>query len=303
MSGPVLTIGTVAFDDIITPYGRQDGILGGSATHFAMAARFKYPVEIIAPIGDDFPPKYLKFLSRKNIDVSSLSRISGKSFHWKGSYDKTFADARTIKTELGVLAGFVPSLTKTQVRRDYCFLANIDPEVQLHIINKLKGPRVLASDTMNFWIESARKNLIKTFRAVDVLFINETEIKQLAEERVLLKAVNNVSRMGVETVVVKKGEHGVFLFHKGRFSFAPAYPLERIVDPTGAGDSFAGAFMSFIAASGRRLSSDLLKQALIYSCVMASFTVEGFGSSVLDRLSVSGINARLRKYKSMLITC
>lgn len=297
----ILTVGTVAIDDITSPYGSHTGLLGGSAVHFAMAARFLADVQIVAPIGKDFPQEFLEFLRARKIDVSSICRLNGSSFRWKGSYGHDFCDATTISTNLGVLERFSPVLTPFQQNMKYVFLANIDPKIQLRLLRSLKKPKILAVDTMNYWITNSRGNLIKVLENIDIFFVNEQEIKQLSGENILLKAIKTIKKLGIGLIVVKKGENGVLLYSDNFMIFAPAYPLEKIVDPTGAGDSFAGAFLSYLVKH-RSFNKQTLKEALLYSCVIASFTVEDFGVLSLAHIGEHAIKARLNHFKKMLLT-
>ena len=296
----VLTVGTVALDDIQTPAGTRHGLLGGSAVYFSMAARFLSVPHIVAPIGSDFPKNYLDMLCRHNIDLTSVMCMRGKSFRWSGSYGIDFCGATTIWTKLGVLEKFSPVLTPGQRRMKYVFLANIDPRIQLKLLDSLTDPKIVAVDTMNYWISNTKKELLNVLKKADVFLANEEEVKQLSGERSLLRAVKSVKKIGMDFILVKKGENGVLLYCDDFMFFVPGYPLERIVDPTGAGDSFAGAFISYLAASGS-FDKRTLEDALLYSCVMASFTVGGFGVAALAGLNKKIISGRAKLLSEMLV--
>jgi hypothetical protein len=296
----ILIVGTVAIDDIKSPMGKRNGLLGGSAVYASLAARFLSRPEIIAPVGYDFPDKYLSILEKKRIDVSSVERLNGDSFKWSGSYDCDFCNATTLNTRLGVLEVFSPRLSSSQRKAKFVFLANIDPDIQMSLLRSLYSPKIVAIDTMNFWINNKPKQLKKVLSKADVMLANEEEVKSLSGERFLLKAAKSVKKLGIKIVVVKKGEHGVFLYSDRYMFFAPAYPLEKVVDPTGAGDSFAGAFLSYLAARGT-VNEKTFKEALFYSCVMASFTVEDFGTAPLENLTAGSINKRKSRLKKMLV--
>ena len=239
----ILVVGSVAFDSIKTPFGVADDVLGGSACYFSTAASFFTDVNLVAVVGDDFPQQHIDFLKSRNIDLAGLQKSRGDTFRWKGRYDYNLNEAHTLETHLNVFESFQPVLPENYRDAEYVFLANIDPELQLEVLQQVKNPKLVACDTMNFWIEGKKAELIKTLAKVDILIINEAEVRQLADEPNLLKAAAIVRSFGPATLVVKQGEYGVLMFGEGSIFSAPAYPLEEVFDPTGAGDTFAGCLL------------------------------------------------------------
>ncbi len=295
----LLVIGTVALDTVSTPFGKIEEGLGGSATHFAVSASYFTPVHLVAVVGEDFPQKHLDFLSDRKINLEGIQKVIGKTFRWTGHYEYDLNNAQTLKTELNVLEAFDPQIPSACENLDFLFLANIDPDLQRKVIEKIKKrPRLIACDTMNFWIEGKRESLLQTLRLVDAVTINEGEARLLAEESNLLRASRIIQVMGPKTVVIKRGEYGALLFHAGQIFSAPGLPLEDIKDPTGAGDSFAGGFMGFLARSGN-LSLNGFKQAMIFGSVMASFNVEAFSCDRLRNLRQEEISERYRIFRDL----
>ncbi len=292
----ILVVGSVALDSIKTPFGVVDDVLGGSACYFSTAASFFTDVNLVAVIGDDFPQQHIDFLQSRNIDLTGLQKSQGETFRWKGRYDYDLSEAHTLETHLNVFESFQPVLPENYRDADYVFLANIDPELQLEVLQQIKKPKLVACDTMNFWIEGKRAELIKTLSKVDILVINEAEVRQLAEEPNLLKAAAIVRGFGPEILVVKQGEYGVLMFGEGSTFSAPAYPLEEVFDPTGAGDTFAGGFIGYLAATGN-LGEQNLRKATVFGTVMASFTVEKFSLDRLRDIQYSEISDRYKKIK------
>jgi len=292
----ILVVGSVALDSIKTPFGVADDVLGGSACYFSTAASFFTDVNLVAVIGDDFPQQHIDFLQSRNIDLIGLQKSQGETFRWKGRYDYDLSEAHTLETHLNVFESFQPVLPENYRDADYVFLANIDPELQLEVLQQIKKPKLVACDTMNFWIEGKRAELIKTLSKVDILVINEAEVRQLAEEPNLLKAAAIVRGFGPEILVVKQGEYGVLMFGEGSTFSAPAYPLEEVFDPTGAGDTFAGGFIGYLAATGN-LGEQNLRKATVFGTVMASFTVEKFSLDRLRDIQYSEISDRYKKIK------
>jgi len=291
----ILVVGSVAFDSIKTPFGVADNVLGGSACYFSTAASFFTDVNLVAVIGDDFPQQHIDFLKSRNIDLTGLQKSQGDTFRWKGSYDYDLNEAHTLETHLNVFETFKPELPENYRDAEYVFLANIDPELQLDVLQQVKSPKLIACDTMNFWIEGKKAELIKTLAKVDILVINEAEVRQLADEANLFKAADIVRQYGPKTLVVKRGEYGVLMFSEGSIFSAPAYPLEEVFDPTGAGDTFAGGFIGYLAAT-RNMGEQNLRKAIVFGTVMASFTVEKFS---LDRLAEIEFNDIERRYKKI----
>ncbi len=292
----ILVVGSVAFDSIKTPFGVAEDVLGGSACYFSTAASFFTDVNLVAVIGDDFPQEHIDFLQSRNIDLTGLQKTQGETFRWKGRYDYNLNEAHTLETHLNVFESFRPVLPENYRDAEYVFLANIDPELQLEVLQQIKNPKLVACDTMNFWIEGKKAELIKTLAKVDILIINEAEVRQLADEPNLFKAATIVRSFGPKTLVVKQGEYGVLMFGDGSVFSAPAYPLEEVFDPTGAGDTFAGGFIGYIAATGH-LDEQNLRKATVFGTVMASFTVEKFSLDRLRDIEYSEISDRYKKIK------
>ncbi|MBE9487085.1 MAG: sugar kinase [Desulfuromonadales bacterium] len=292
----ILVVGSVAFDSIKTPFGEVDEVLGGSACYFSTSASFFTDVSLVAVVGEDFPEEHVDFLQSRNIDLAGLQRSSGETFRWKGRYDYDLNEAHTLETHLNVFESFQPELPENYRDAEYVFLANIDPELQLEVLQQVKNPQLVACDTMNFWIEGKKEALIKTLARVDILAINEAEVRQLADEPNLVKAAQIVRDFGPKTLVVKRGEYGVLMFGEGSIFSAPAYPLEEVFDPTGAGDTFAGGFIGYLAAT-RNFDEHNLRKAIVFGTVMASFTVEKFSLDRLKEIDYPEIEARFRRIK------
>ncbi len=292
----ILVVGSVAFDSIKTPFGEVDEVLGGSACYFSTSASFFTDVSLVAVVGEDFPEEHVDFLQSRNIDLAGLQRGSGETFRWKGCYEYDLNEAHTLETHLNVFESFQPELPENYRDAEYVFLANIDPELQLEVLQQVKNPQLVACDTMNFWIEGKKEALIKTLARVDILAINEAEVRQLADEPNLVKAAQIVRDFGPKTLVVKRGEYGVLMFGEGSIFSAPAYPLEEVFDPTGAGDTFAGGFIGYLAAT-RNFDEHNLRKAIVFGTVMASFTVEKFSLDRLKEIDYPEIEARFRRIK------
>jgi sugar/nucleoside kinase (ribokinase family) len=294
----ILVIGSVAFDSVETPFGRGDDVLGGSATYFSTSASFFTGVQLVAVVGDDFPEEPKEFLSSRGVDLAGLQTQPGKTFRWKGRYGYDLNEAQTLETHLNVFETFHPQLPESYRKAEFVFLANIDPELQLEVLNQVERPKLIACDTMNFWIEGKREALVRTLGHVDILVINEAEVRQLADEANLVKASRTVLAMGPKTLVVKRGEYGVLVFTEHSIFSAPAYPLEEVFDPTGAGDTFAGGFMGYLAATNN-LSDETIRKATVFGSVMASFTVEDFSLNRLRKLSWSEVEERFRRFQAL----
>ena len=294
----ILVIGSVAFDSVETPFGRGDDVLGGSATYFSTSASFFTGVQLVAVVGDDFPEEPKEFLSSRGVDLAGLQTRPGETFRWKGRYGYDLNEAQTLETHLNVFETFHPQLPESYRKAEYVFLANIDPELQLEVLNQVERPKLIACDTMNFWIEGKREALVRTLSHVDILVINEAEVRQLADEANLVKASRAVLAMGPKTLVVKRGEYGVLVFTEHSIFSAPAYPLEEVFDPTGAGDTFAGGFMGYLAATNN-LSDETIRKATVFGSVMASFTVEDFSLNRLRKLSWSEVEERFRRFQTL----
>jgi len=294
----ILVIGSVALDTVTTPFGTITEGLGGSATHFSVSASYYTPIRLVAVVGSDFPEEHVAFLQSRGVDTSGLERVSGKTFRWSGKYDFDLNNAQTLKTELNVFESFVPKVPTDWKKPEYLFLANIHPALQSQVIDQVERPKIIALDTMNFWIQGERDNLIQTLKKVDLLTINEGEARLLAGESNLLKAARKIKAMGPQTIVIKQGEYGALLLQGEHLFSAPALPLEDVKDPTGAGDSFAGGFMGYISRSENH-SLDTLKRAVIYGSVMASFNVEAFSCDRIRNLSRDEIEERFKIFKRL----
>lgn len=296
----LMVVGTVAIDSVETPFGKQVEVFGGSASYFSYAASFFTPVELVAVVGEDFPADYRKILSERPIGLGHLVTVKGgKTFRWKGKYGSDLNVAHTLETHLNVLLEFEPKL-KQGVYSDYLFLANIDPALQESVIDQAERQRskLVACDTMNFWIAQKKRELLQVLKRVDLLVVNDAEVRDLTGEHNLIRAARAVQNMGPAAVVIKKGEHGVLLFSENKFFVLPAYPLDDVFDPTGAGDSFAGGMMGYLAEK-RQHDFETLKRAVAYGSVVASFTVEQFGLERLRKLSRAAIEDRLRDFEKI----
>ncbi|MCB0662523.1 MAG: bifunctional hydroxymethylpyrimidine kinase/phosphomethylpyrimidine kinase [Saprospiraceae bacterium] len=294
----LLTVGTVAFDAIETPFGKADKIVGGAATYISLAASyFKNDVKLVSVVGDDFPQEVLNDLKKRNISLDGLQVKEGeKSFFWAGKYHYNMNDRDTLDTQLNVLADFDPVLPEAYKDSEFVMLGNLTPAVQMRVLEQLnQRPKAVAMDTMNFWMDTAMDSLKEVISKVDILTINDEEAKQLSGEYSLVRAAHKIFEMGPKYLVIKKGEHGALLFHGEEVFFAPALPLQDVFDPTGAGDTFAGGFMGWLARSGD-LSFENMKRAVIYGSVLASFCVEKFGIERLKELTLDEITQRLDRF-------
>jgi sugar/nucleoside kinase (ribokinase family) len=291
----LIALGTIALDHIKTPAGAKEEMLGGSVTHFAMSARLFTNVHLAAVIGHDFPKKYIHFMERKGIDLTSVILSREKTFRWRGEYKKEDLNtAITLETILGALMSYEPKIADHQKKIPHVFLANIDPDVQMKLLNLMRKPRLIGLDSMNLWINHKRSSLLKLIKHVDLFVANDGEARAITGEHNLIKAAKALRKLGPQMIVVKKGEHGV-LFYSDRFMFSfPAYPVEQVVDPTGAGDTFAGGLMGYLAQANR-LDVKTLKQAVLYATTVASFNVEGFGMAKTASLTMSKVNARKKR--------
>jgi len=294
----IVVVGTVAFDTVETPFGRGENVLGGSATYFSTSASFFSDVSLVAVVGEDFPQEHVAFLESRDIDTAGLSRIPGKTFHWTGKYGYDLNEAQTLDTQLNVLMEFRPDLPESYRDAEYLFLANIDPDLQLEVLGQVRNPRLVACDTMNFWISSKPEALKQVLRKVDIVVINEGEARQFTGEANLVKAARQIVALGCKRLVIKRGEYGVLMFTADSLFAAPAYPLEEVYDPTGAGDTFAGGFMGYLANTGN-LSDEGVRQAIVFGSVMASFNVEDFSLNRMKRLTYPEIEARYRDFKAL----
>jgi len=295
----LLAVGTIAFDDIETPHGKVKDILGGSCVYFSCAASLFGPVRIVGVVGEDFPNEHLEALEKRGIDVRGVQRVPGKTFRWSGRYEGAMNEAETLDTQLNVFGDFRPELSDAYRDSGFLFLANGAPTTQLFVLDQLRGRTVSVADTMNFWINTERGTLEEVISRVDLLFINEGEIRMLTGTHNLVTAGRRALDLGTRGVVVKKGEHGVIYVHPGGCFALPAFPTPDVVDPTGAGDSFAGGFMGYLAKSGD-LSPSNVKRALAHAIVASSFTVEDFSLNRLMTVTREQFEKRYEEYARML---
>ncbi len=299
--GKLLIVGTVAFDAIETPFGKTDKILGGAATYIGLSAsHFGVESGIVSVVGGDFPKEYLQMLNDKNIDTRGVEIIEeGKTFFWSGKYHNDLNFRDTLTTELNVLADFKPVVPEGFKDCDFLMLGNLHPAVQMSVIKQIpERPKLVVLDTMNFWMDNALDELMDVISKIDVITINDEEARQLSGEYSLVKAAQVIQKMGPKYVIIKKGEHGALLFNKGKVFFAPALPLEEVFDPTGAGDTFAGGFIGYLAST-HDISFENMKRAVIYGSNLASFSVEKFGTERMVNLSHQEIQDRLRQFKEL----
>ncbi len=296
--GKLLVVGSVALDTVKTPFGESTEVLGGSATYFSTAASFFTSVALIAVVGEDFPQQHIAFLKSRGIDVTGLERRPGATFRWKGEYTHQLNEAHTLDTKLNVFETFRPKIPDAYRSPDVLFLGTIDPELQLDVLQKVERPSLVACDTMNFWINGKREALWKVLEQVDVLIINDGEARALGQDSNLVKVAKQVLSRGPKHLIIKRGEYGALMFNGNHVFGAPAFPLEDVRDPTGAGDTFAGGFLGYLAATGNR-SLDAMKQAIIFGSVMASFTVESFSLDRLRILDYKEVHARFQAFKRL----
>lgn len=298
----LLVVGTVAFDAIETPFGKTDKIVGGAASYIALAASyFHRNISLVSVVGDDFPQDFLNILTKEGVNLEGLQIKKGeKSFFWSGKYHNDLNNRDTIDTQLNVLENFSPVVPESAKECDFLMLGNLVPAVQRSVIEQLtKRPKLIVLDTMNFWMDIAMDELKKTIAMIDVLTINDSEARQLSGEYSLVKAAQKILAMGPKVLVIKKGEHGALLFNKEEVFFAPALPLEEVYDPTGAGDSFAGGFIGYLAKT-KDISFDNMKRAIIFGSAMASFTVERFGTERLIGLSQADVDERVQEFVDLV---
>lgn len=288
----ILVVGSLAYDSISTPAGKSERTLGGSANYFSLAASLFAPVRVVGVVGEDYADSDLKLLTDRKVDVTGLQKKAGKTFHWAGAYDGNMNEAKTLQTDLNVFGDFNPELPESYRDSKYVFLANIDPTLQLRVLEQVSKPKLVGADTMNFWISSKRDELMKVLAKIDALLINEGEAEMLTGKTNAIAASDELIKMGPKAVVVKRGEYGFVLRTGEGFFILPAFPIASVVDPTGAGDTFAGAFFGTLAKSDRGLDLALLKEACVNGCLLASFTVENFGVANLRELSLTKLQAR-----------
>ncbi len=294
----LVVVGSVAFDSVKSPFGEVQDALGGSATYFSTSASYFTKVQLVAVVGQDFPENELDDLRGRGVDLTGLTRVEGDTFRWRGEYGYDLNDAKTLETHLNVFENFNPELPESYRDADFVFLANIDPTLQLQVLEQVRNPKLVAADTMNFWIHGKRDELLKTLKHVDLLLINDAEARDLAGEANIVKAVEVIREMGPTRIVVKRGEYGALLFDVDGTFWAPAYPLASVFDPTGAGDTFAGGFLGFIARKGN-LEPQTLRQAMVIGSVMASYNVEKFSLERLRQLGPRLIEDRYEQFQAL----
>jgi sugar/nucleoside kinase (ribokinase family) len=293
----VLVVGSIALDTVETPFGSVQSVLGGSASYFSIAASLFTDVKVIAVVGEDFPNEYLELFKSKPIDLKGVQRALGETFRWHGRYGYDLGEPKTLGTYLNVFENFDPVLPDDYREAEYVFLANIDPELQLNVLKQVKTPKLVACDTMNYWIENKLEGLKEVLRHVNIFIINDSETRALAKEPIIIRAARAVLDMGPEILIVKRGEYGALMFSRNGIFWSPSYPLEEIIDPTGAGDTFAGGFMGYISGNGLSTQDQLeLKKAVVYGGVVASFTVEDFSVKRLASLRKEEVDARLEAF-------
>ena len=291
----ILVVGSVAIDSVKTPFGKREASLGGSATYFSIAASFFNKVNMIAVVGDDFPKRYIDLFRKRSIGIEGLRVASGKTFRWKGVYDYDLNTAHTIYTHLNVFKDFKPAVQPGLRRSKFLFLANIDPDLQYSVLKQMERPKLVACDSMNYWIENKRRQFEKILKRLDILLLNDAEARQLTGESSLMRAAKEIVARGPKAVVIKKGEHGVIFFSKRSHFIAPAYLLEDVYDPTGAGDTFAGGLIGYLSRA-RRINDSSIKKGIVYGSILASFAVEDFSVNRLSEISLADIMDRYRHF-------
>lgn len=292
----IVAVGTVGIDTIETPFGRAEEVLGGSASYFSLAARNFTRVLAVSAVGDDFPSEHMRLLGQRGVDTGGIVTGEGGTFRWEGRYGYDMKDPETLSVALNVLESFDPRLSEEQKGADYVFLANTDPETQMKVLGQMRSPRVVACDTMNFWIEGKPDALRELLRKINVLIINDSEARQLSKEPLIANAAKSVMAMGPEFLIIKRGEYGALLFSEREVFSAPGFLLEKVLDPTGAGDTFAGGFMGYVASRGAEPDFSSFKRGVAYGSVLASFTVEDFSVNRLRSVDMEDIEGRSREF-------
>lgn len=294
----LLVVGSVALDSIFTPFGETADALGGSAVYFSVAASLLSPVKVVGIVGNDYPMAELERLAPRGIDWSGVERAEGESFRWKGKYSYDLQSRETLETRLGVFADFQPKLPGAFRSASYLFLGNIDPELQLGILDQVTRPELVVCDTMNYWIQSKKERLLALLKRVDILMVNDGEARELSGDWNIHRAGRWILAHGPKRVVIKQGEHGALLMEPGRTFYAPAFPLEEVFDPTGAGDSFAGGFMGYIARSGDT-SEENLRRAMVYGAAMGAYAVAQFGIRGFENVTLTDVHRRVRTFRDL----
>ncbi len=296
----ILVVGSVGYDTITTPKGQKKGILGGSANYFSFAAANFAKIRVVGVVGEDYKSEHRGWLEERGVDLKGLQQVPGKTFSWEGKYENDMNEAITLATHLNVFENFHPIIPKEYQTSEVVFLANIDPVLQLQVLEQVKGPRLVAADTMNFWIHSKRKDLLKVLERIDVLLINEGELRMLTGTWNTIKAAREVVGFGPKAVVIKRGEYGFVLYHQEKFFILPAFPVEEVIDPTGAGDTFAGGFLGHLAKLNEKWTRPDLQQACVHGCLLASFTVQDFGVDGIRKVQMSDLDRRMQAFKQVI---
>jgi len=294
----ILVVGSVALDSIETPFGKRKEILGGSATFFSISASFFDKVNMIAAVGEDFPKKYLQLLKKRGIGTNGIAVNKGKTFRWEGRYEYDMNVAHTLATHLNVFQNFAPEIPKSLKNPSILFLANIDPDLQDSVLRQVNRPKLIACDSMNHWIANKRRSLEKFLHKVDIFLLNDAEARQLSGEANLIKAAKAIVSRGPKAVVIKKGEHGALYYFRGSHFLAPAYPLDNVYDPTGAGDTFAGGMIGYLSKAGK-LDNVSIRKSIVYGSILASFVVEDFSMNKLLKISMDDVGKRYNELKEM----
>ena len=295
----LLVVGSIALDSVITPFGETADALGGAAVFFSMAGAVLHPVQVVGVVGSDFPEAHLTALAARGVDLAGVERQTGESFRWKARYSYDLASRETLETRLGVFAEFRPRIPEKFAAARFVFLGNIDPELQLSVLDQVKNPKLVACDTMNYWIHSKRDVLLELLRHIDILMVNDSEARELSGDWNIYRAAQWILSRGPKMAVIKQGEHGALLMDQNTTFKAPAYPLQEVFDPTGAGDAFAGGFMAHVARTGD-LSFDNLRRAMVYGSAMGSFAVEAFGVQRFETVTLAEVDARVRAFRDLV---
>jgi sugar/nucleoside kinase (ribokinase family) len=295
----VLVVGSIALDSVATPFGETADALGGAAVFFSLAGVVLHPVQVVGVVGKDFPEHHLAAMKQRGVDLSGVERRSGESFRWKARYSYDLSSRETLDTRLGVFAEFRPQIPRQFRTSRYVFLGNIDPELQLSVLDQVERPALVACDTMNYWIHSKRDVLLELLRHIDVLMVNDSEARELSGDWNVYRAAHWILGRGPRLCVIKQGEHGALLVDPDTAFKVPAYPLQEVFDPTGAGDAFAGGFMGYLARSDD-LSFDNMRRAMVYGSAMGSFAVESFGVQRLERATLDEVQARVRAFRDLV---
>ena len=299
MSVGLLVVGSIALDSVITPFGETADALGGAAVFFAMAGAVLHPVQVVGVVGSDFPEAHLKALAARGVDLAGVERQKGESFRWKARYSYDLNSRETLETRLGVFADFRPRIPEKFRNAEYVFLGNIDPELQLSVLDQVKQPKLVACDTMNYWIQGKKDLLLELLRHIDILMVNDSEARELSGDWNIYRAAHWILGRGPKMVVIKQGEHGALLLDADTTFKAPAYPLQEVFDPTGAGDAFAGGFMAHVARTDD-FSFPNLRRAMIYGSAMGSLAVEAFGVQRLEKLTLPEVRARVKAFRDLV---